>query len=99
MQTARADILRAGIDLRRDLRERCHAVLGETQMHSLGLHQRDVLAGERVLGLRGNPDENIAPQRPQFYPNRKEPPKIMKQKPLLRRLKPPPPPPPKIFGP
>ena len=52
MQAPRADILRARIHLRRDLRQRRHPILGETDLHALGLQQRDVLAGQRSSRAR-----------------------------------------------
>ena len=45
---------------RGDLGDRRDRVVGEVELHVLGLHQRHVLPGQRVLGLGQDADEVVA---------------------------------------
>jgi hypothetical protein len=51
VEPAGADVLDAGIDLRRQVGERSDRFVGEVEGHLLGRQQRHVLADQAVLRL------------------------------------------------
>src|SRR6266478_9763792 len=63
METAGADVFRAGIDLRGDFGQGGDRVVGEVDVDLLGLQQRNVLLGQRVFGLRQDAHEIVLGQR------------------------------------
>src|SRR5260370_30759807 len=63
VETASADVFRAGVDLRGDFGQGGDGVVGEVDVDLLGLQQRNVLLGQRVFVLRQNAHEIVLGER------------------------------------
>ena len=61
------------VDLRGEFRHLFQRVVGESQLDALGLQQRRVLLGQRVLRLFQNADEIRFGERLQLHADRKAP--------------------------
>ena len=73
VQPARADVLHALVHQRGDARDLGDAVGGEVELRPLGLDERGVLLGERVLRLRHDADEVLLGERLELDANREAP--------------------------
>jgi hypothetical protein len=70
-QPAGADILDGGVYLDADIGDGVNRVLGEFEIDTLGLHQRNILLDEAGLGLGEDTAEILARQRAKLDADRK----------------------------
>src|SRR2546426_8563249 len=64
------DVLGPLVHLGRDARDLGDGVVAEDELHALGVEERRVLTGERVLGLREDADEVVLGERLELHADR-----------------------------
>src|SRR5215831_15469444 len=71
VQAARADVFRALVDERREVRDLLNRSVGEDKLDALSVHEGRVLLDERTLWLGQNTDELVAAEGLELDANRK----------------------------
>src|SRR5215203_3801984 len=71
MEAPRPDVFRLVVDFGGERRNAIDGLLGESERDALGVEQRDVLLDQRVLRLREDAHEVVAPERLELHANGK----------------------------